>query len=706
MTKKKARQRQIISQANKSQRNNYKKDSAFSSNSSTTTECLNPDAVADKSIKQDVNLSDVDSPAPVGLSNLGNTCFFNSIMQNLIQTPLLHALLKHEIKLADSSRTVVVDCADDIPMLSYVPGSMGQITLALSSFFNTVITTQQTASSSNNTKRSTAKNKSVNPKSLFNHICFKNARFRGFQQQDSQELYHCLLDSIKMEEIKRKKQGILRSLNLEKAKAKEVSDDLRRKVKLYGTQVSEKEDTIIEKVFGGTLISSVLCDGCGTVTGVTESFHDLSLPILEEKRKESHHHNKVVNVEFAEEENAAGDGIIITKNPLSKHAQKKARKKAKKQNRQNFKKQTLCESPEKQESDTDKIEKEENNGEAIENLASSLAQSALSSAFSMLNLNFDNIEENGNLSTSDTCAKMKGGAVNGSYLNLPKEELADQNLNSLEAMLNGEDLKSDLENSVNSVISDCEKTTDKDSTDDVEMSKKAIPSLFDTPLRPQSLCTYSDFCKLPESLASRHHSTSQECSLQSCLYQFTMPEMLTGSNKFGCETCTKRQNGGELNEKTKLVYCSASKQMLISKPPLILTIHLKRFHQAGYNLRKVNKHVKIPTVLDIAPFCSTSCEKYASEDRHIFYSLYGMVEHSGSLTRGHYTAYVKVRPQNKRLINTAISSKVCDDFQSSNEDDIPGPEEWYHISDTIVSRSSEAKALNCNAYLLFYEQIM
>ena len=27
----------------------------------------------------------------------------------------------------------------------------------------------------------------------------------------------------------------------------------------------------------------------------------------------------------------------------------------------------------------------------------------------------------------------------------------------------------------------------------------------------------------------------------SCLHRFTMAEMLTGNNKFGCDTCTKRQ---------------------------------------------------------------------------------------------------------------------------------------------------------------------
>ena len=58
----------------------------------------------------------------------------------------------------------------------------------------------------------------------------------------------------------------MKALNLNKPSANEVSDELRQRVKAYGHVVSEKEETIVEKVFGGTLVSSVLCDDCHTVS--------------------------------------------------------------------------------------------------------------------------------------------------------------------------------------------------------------------------------------------------------------------------------------------------------------------------------------------------------------------------------------------------------------------------------------------------------
>ena len=53
--------------------------------------------------------------------------------------------------------------------------------------------------------------------------------------------------------------------------------------------------------------------------------------------------------------------------------------------------------------------------------------------------------------------------------------------------------------------------------------------------------------------------------------------------------------------------------------------------------------MEFPAVLDLAPYCSELCHSVTSGQTKLLYSLYGIVEHSGRLTGGHYTAYVKVR---------------------------------------------------------------
>lgn len=44
------------------------------------------------------------------------------------------------------------------------------------------------------------------------------------------------------------------------------------------------------------------------------------------------------------------------------------------------------------------------------------------------------------------------------------------------------------------------------------------------------------------------------------------------------------------------------------------------------------------------------------DGENVLYALYGIVEHSGSMRGGHYAAYVKVRPPNKKLLEHISSN--------------------------------------------------
>jgi len=115
----------------------------------------------------------------------------------------------------------------------------------------------------------------------------------------------------------------------------------------------------------------------------------------------------------------------------------------------------------------------------------------------------------------------------------------------------------------------------------------------------------------------------------------------------------------------------ASKRLFLKRPPRVLTVHLNRFMQTGYALRKNSEAVTFDLQLDLSPACAPDVPCAAAQ-----YELYAVVEHSGTMTGGHYVAYV-------RLPTTPV---------------------WYYVSDSSVRASTESEVLRAQAYLLFYRR--
>ncbi|XP_037492591.1 ubiquitin carboxyl-terminal hydrolase 2 isoform X2 [Jatropha curcas] len=160
-----------------------------------------------------------------GLVNLGNTCFFNSVMQNLLSM--------------DKLRDFFFD----------QDASFGPLTIALKKLFA-------------ETKPETGLKSVINPRSFFGCICSKAPQFRGYQQQDSHELLRCLLDGLSSEEL-----GVRKQINASK------EDGISLK---HGS-------TFVDALFGGRISSTVSCIECGHSSTVYEPFLDLSLPVPTKK---------------------------------------------------------------------------------------------------------------------------------------------------------------------------------------------------------------------------------------------------------------------------------------------------------------------------------------------------------------------------------------------------------------------------------------
>ncbi|XP_049753889.1 ubiquitin carboxyl-terminal hydrolase 45 isoform X3 [Elephas maximus indicus] len=198
-----------------------------------------------------------------GITNLGNTCFFNAVMQNLAQTYILTDLM-NEIKENGTKLKIFPSSDSQLAPLMVELSSPGPLTSALFLFLHSMKETERGP---------------LSPKVLFNQLCHKAPRFKGFQQQDSQELLHYLLDAVRIEETKRIQASILKAFN--NPTTKTADDETRKKVRAYGKEGVKMN--FIDRIFIGELTSTVMCEECANVSMMKDPFIDISLPIIEER---------------------------------------------------------------------------------------------------------------------------------------------------------------------------------------------------------------------------------------------------------------------------------------------------------------------------------------------------------------------------------------------------------------------------------------
>ncbi|CAN6552476.1 unnamed protein product [Malus baccata var. baccata] len=156
-----------------------------------------------------------------GLVNLGNTCFFNSVLQNLLAMDRLRGYFLN------------------------LDASTGALTVSLKKLFTEA-------------KPESGVKNVINPRSLFGCLCSKAPQFKGYQQQDSHELLRCLLDGLCIEELSTRKR-----INSSQENG----------------NPSNSGPTFVDTAFGGQIASTVRCVECGHSSTVYESFLDLSLSV-------------------------------------------------------------------------------------------------------------------------------------------------------------------------------------------------------------------------------------------------------------------------------------------------------------------------------------------------------------------------------------------------------------------------------------------
>lgn len=204
--------------------------------------------------------------------------------------------------------------------------------------------------------------------------------------------------------------------------------------------------------------------------------------------------------------------------------------------------------------------------------------------------------------------------------------------------------------------------------------------------------TYNAFSILSLPIPERTLS-KKSVLLAQCLDLFTETELLDDNNKWHCPDCKR--------------FTRSTKKITLTRFPRVLIIHFKRFSVSSTgNFKKLETFIDYPVndVLSMTPYWP-SVGSYAvdapsqiiSTDKEqsildsfpernqkppFDYKLYGVANHFGNLTTGHYTAFVR------------------------KSSDSTVKRDWCYFDDARVTMNCGAdQVLTKSAYCLFYQRV-
>lgn len=183
--------------------------------------------------------------------------------------------------------------------------------------------------------------------------------------------------------------------------------------------------------------------------------------------------------------------------------------------------------------------------------------------------------------------------------------------------------------------------------------------------------TYQSFSVLSLPIPEAYNNTRvDKIPLEKCFDEFTKLETLDGDNRWHCSKCKALRK--------------STKKITITRLPQNLIVHLKRF-RSGINYGKITTFIDYPFQMDLTKFWPrVTSEEEAHQLSQLLtreqlppfnYNLYAVANHSGSLTSGHYTAFVWKGHDKK----------------------------WCYFDDTrVVKNVQPSTVVNSNGYVLFY----
>ncbi|XP_039744052.1 ubiquitin carboxyl-terminal hydrolase 1 isoform X2 [Pteropus medius] len=274
----------------------------------------------------------------VGLNNLGNTCYLNSILQVLYFCPGFKSGVKHLFNIISRKKEALKDEANQKDKGNCKEDSLASYEL-ICSLQSLIISVEQLQASFLLNPEKYTDELATQPRRLLNTLRELNPMYEGYLQHDAQEVLQCILGNIqetcqllKKEEVKNvaelsnkveekpheKDEIRVNSIEMDnmrhsedykekllKGNGKRKSDNefgnMKKKVKVSKEHQSLEDNQrqtrskrkatgteqigfeLVEKLFQGQLVLRTRCLECESLTERREDFQDISVPVQEDE---------------------------------------------------------------------------------------------------------------------------------------------------------------------------------------------------------------------------------------------------------------------------------------------------------------------------------------------------------------------------------------------------------------------------------------
>lgn len=578
----------------------------------------------------------------VGLNNLGNTCYLNSILQVLYFCPGFKAGVKHLFNIISRKKEALKDdsiqkdkgsCKED-PLASY------ELICSLQSL---IISVEQLQASFLLNPEKYTDELATQPRRLLNTLRELNPMYEGYLQHDAQEVLQCILGNIQ-ETCQLLKKEEIKNLTEFSSKVEEKS--------------LQKEET------GG--ISS-------TETDSTRNLDDLKeqLPKGNWKRKSD-----------------GESGNMKKKVKLSRESQPLEENQRQTRSKRKATGDTLEASPKiipKCVSENESAKPSQKKSKVKINwLKPATKQPSILSKFCSLGkittnqrskgqpkVNEGDLEEDLEKDGRDNTVNGSGPASPGSSVT-PVDSSEAKSINKGAEQIGFELVEKLFQGQLvlRTRCLECESLTERRE----DFQDISVPVQED------------ELSKVEESSEISPEPKTEMKTLRWAISQFASVERIVGEDKYFCENCHH--------------YTEAERSLLFDKMPEVITIHLKCFAASGLEfdcygggLSKINTPLLTPLKL--------SLEEWSTKPTNDSYGLFAVVMHSGiTISSGHYTASVKVTDLNSLELDKGnfVVDQMCEIGKPEplNEEEARGTAENYddEVSIRVGGNAQPSKVLN------------